>query len=207
MSVAALVSLLAAGAAQATTVLCGVDPEIAMPCGLGDTNAIRILNLDVPGGDPLGYNVDFRFDSAAEALTLPLPFDSPLSALAAVQAVSDALNAASEGPGAPDIMTVNQLTGGAIPSSAKSFYAVPFDFTPGDLPGSGWSVRYAEFFPIADGWQPRMEVGLVPNLFGFSSFATFTVVPEPGTASLMGLGLAGLGAAGRSRRKKSQGTA
>ena len=32
-------------------------------------------------------------------------------------------------------------------------------------------------------------------------------VPEPGTALLMGLGLAGLGVAGRSRREESQGTA
>jgi hypothetical protein len=32
------------------------------------------------------------------------------------------------------------------------------------------------------------------------------VVPEPGTALLMGLGLAGLGAAGRSRRDESKAT-
>ena len=177
----ALVFLLGPGAAQAVTVLCG-----ATECGPGDTNATGILNLEVPGGDPLGYNVEFRFDSAADTLTLPLIFDSSLSALAAVQAVSDAFNTL-----VPDVMTVNQLTSQA-PASAKSFYAVPFDFTPGDLPGSGWSVRYAEFFPIADGWQPRMEVGTVPNLFGFSSFAVFTVVPEPGTALLMSLGLVGL---------------
>jgi hypothetical protein len=35
---------------------------------------------------------------------------------------------------------------------------------------------------------------------------TVGVVPEPGTALLMGLGLAGLGAAGRSRREESEGT-
>ena len=91
-------------------------------------------------------------------------------------------------------MTVNQLTGEAVPSSLKSFYAVPFDFTPGDLPGSGWSVRYGEYFPLAEGWQPRMEVGSVPNLFGFSSFAVFTVVPEPSTAAITALGLVGLAA-------------
>jgi hypothetical protein len=38
-------------------------------------------------------------------------------------------------------------------------------------------------------------------------FADFEVVPEPGTALLMGLGLAGLSAAGRSRQGEGQGTA
>jgi hypothetical protein len=185
--VVALVVLLGAGAAQAATVLCGVDLGTSTPCGVGDTNAIGILNLDVPGADPRGYNVEFIFDSAADTLTLPLAFDSSLSALAAVQAVSDAFNTH-----VPDVMTVNQLAGSAVPLSLKSFYAVPFDFTPGDLPGSGWSVRYAEYFPLAEGWQPRMEVGSVPTLFGFSSFAVFTVVPEPSTAALTALGLVGL---------------
>jgi hypothetical protein len=35
----------------------------------------------------------------------------------------------------------------------------------------------------------------------------FTPVPEPGTALLMGLGLVGIGAAGRTRRKESNATA
>ena len=116
----ALVFLLGAGAAQAATVLCGVDPETATPCGPGDTNAIRILNLDVPGGDPLGYNVDFRFDSATETLTLPLPFDSSLSALAAVQAVSDAFNTL-----VPDVMTVNQLNAPRALRSPRQARAAP----------------------------------------------------------------------------------
>jgi hypothetical protein len=46
------------------------------------------------------------------------------------------------------------------------------------------------------------------DIAGFSDqiFASFTVVPEPGTALLMGLGLAGLGSVGRSRRQESKAT-
>jgi hypothetical protein len=43
------------------------------------------------------------------------------------------------------------------------------------------------------------------DLLGVSSLAF--VIPEPGTAALLGLGLAGLGVAGRKRREASQGTA
>ena len=38
-------------------------------------------------------------------------------------------------------------------------------------------------------------------------YADFSVIPEPGTALLLGLGLAGLGIVGRSRRVQGEGTA
>ena len=89
----------------------------------------------------------------------------------------------------------------------SSFYDIPFEFAPTPLPGD-WSIRRGEFFPLADGWNfvltpPNLSVG---NLSA-SSFAVFTVVPEPGTALLFGLGLAGFGVIGRSRREESKATA
>ena len=45
------------------------------------------------------------------------------------------------------------------------------------------------------------------DIDSFQTFARVAPVPEPGTALLMGLGLAGLGVSGRRRREESQGAA
>lgn len=166
--VVALALLLGAGVAQSATVLCGTDLGTAMACGPGDTNAIGISNLEVEG---VSYDVELKFEAAADTFTLPLIFDSTLEALAATSAVSDALNAL------PSVVTVNQLMSPPADPASKIFYAVPFEFRV----SSGWSVRAAEYFPIAGGWQPLMEVGSVPTL-GISSFAIFTEVSgQPAT--------------------------
>jgi subtilisin family serine protease len=124
-------------------------------------NATGILNLEVDG---VLYDVELKRDFGADLFTLPLIFNSEQEALAAVQAVSDALNAFSE------VTTVNQ--------QMNIFYDVPFDFS-----GSfGWSVRSAEYFTGAGGWQPFSGSSVVPNLSA-SSFAIFTEV-EPSLAIL-----------------------
>jgi hypothetical protein len=189
----ALMFVLGVGTAQAETVLCGMDLETSMPCGEGDANAIGILDLEVDG---IPYDVEFRFDVAADTLTLPLTFDSNLKALAAAGAASDALNSL------PTVETANQLVSPPADLASKSFYDVPFEFSP----SSGWSVRSAEYFPVAGGWQPLMEVGAVPNL-EFSSFALFTVVPEPRATLSIVAALATLGVIRRWRREESEGAA
>ena len=169
---------LGTGITQAQTVL--VD-------GSG-TNATGILNLEV---DADLYNVEFLFDFGGDLFTLPLLFPVELQALAATSAVANALNAESA------VVTV-----GADGGINSDFYDIPFEF---EL-NVGWSVRSAEYFPIAGGGQPLMNPGLVPDLTP-SSYAVFTPVPEPGAgaALLMGLGLA-LGVVGRRQGKKSEAT-
>jgi hypothetical protein len=42
--------------------------------------------------------------------------------------------------------------------------------------------------------------GTFVDIAGISNLGTFTIIPEPTTASLLGLGLLGLAAAGRRRK-------
>jgi hypothetical protein len=140
--------------AQAETVLCGESLETSSPCVSGDTNATGILELDVDG---VLYNVEFKFDFAADLFTLPFIFNVEPEALNAAIAASDALNAL------PDITTVNQ----------QSFFGIPFELEP----GLGYTVRSAEFFPVAGGWQPTTGVDLI-TIGTPSSWAVFTVTEE-----------------------------
>ena len=104
-------------------------------------------------------------------------------------AVSDALN------------TESLIT--TVGPQMSNFYDIPFEF---ELQ-SGWSVRSAHYFPIAEGWQPDLgNAGLVLNLTP-SSFAVFTAVPEPGATLSMVAALATLGVVARWRREVSEGSA
>jgi hypothetical protein len=161
-----------------------MDLETSMPCGVGDTNAIGILSLEVDG-DP--YDVEFKFDFGADIFTLPLTFPTNLQALAATVAVSDVLDTE------PLVTTVGPQT--------SIFYDIPFEF---ELQ-AGWTVRSAQYVAIAAEWQTVTNEELVPEATP-SSFAVFTPVPEPGATLSLVVALVTLGVVYRRRRKGSEGT-
>jgi hypothetical protein len=187
----AVVLLLGAGAANALVIL---DPALS-------TRAIGITNLDVSG---TLYNVSFvGVTDAASEYGDPGVFDFTTSVLAqtAVNAASAALNLAT-------MVEVVGPLGGNTNAFNKEF-AVAWNQTTGNPVlaqifksdsigggGSTWSAAVAANSPY---------VGVGPSDGGI--WARFTPVPEPGTALLMGLGFAGLGVFGRSRREGSGETA
>jgi hypothetical protein len=168
----ALVLLPGPGAAQAFTVLCGVTE-----CGPGDTNATGILNLEFPGGDPLGYNVEFLFASAEDIWGSPavvFDFNTAVPAIAASVAVSGALNTK------PEVVTVGPNMEGRsrIPYEPLIGNNLLTDDQVYDLNAGMWDSEggtWSDFDPL--------------------TYAKFTPVPEPGTGLLLvlGLGFAGLG--------------
>ena len=105
----ALALLMGASAAQAQG---GVDLETSMPCGVGDTNATGITNLELDG---VRYDVEFKFDFGSDLFTLPLFFfPTDLQALTTTAAVSDVLDTK------PLVTTVGP--------QMSNFYDVPFEF-------------------------------------------------------------------------------
>jgi len=165
---AAMVLVLGAGAAQALNVI-----------SIGDT-AIGIDDLLIPGGDPAGYDVVFRFTSGAEVYGDPPTFF--WTSQAEAETAAEAINTALTDDG---IM--------AVGTSSSSFYQIAFDLgmNPGD-------VRYTAGFNNQGFWT-NIFVPLEKRLESSAVWADFTVVPEPGTALLLGLGLTGLGIAVRRR--------
>jgi hypothetical protein len=163
---AALVLLLSAGAAEATT-------NVIV---LGDT-AISIQNLDVDG---TLYDVLFRLNSADEVYGVPPVFDfvSLSSAEAAMDAVNGALNVDADDP----------LFVG--PSSSQ-LYQIGFGVK---QPGSVPLVEYVLGFQNEGDWfrDPTPN----SNTFGsggvWADFSPADDVPEPGAALLLGLGLTGV---------------
>lgn len=171
----ALAFLLASGAAQAL--------PTAFPAG--EENALGIRNLDVDG---TLYNVVFLQDTA-ESIYGDEPgiydFATAEDAEDAMQAVNEALDAAFATSVGPAYSIV---------------YEIPYDFENDFV-----AVREAVFLDIENvnlgtpAWLQRTDSQLRPFRIP-KTYAVFSVVPEPGTALLVGLGLAGLGVAGRSRR-------
>ncbi|MDJ0850998.1 MAG: PEP-CTERM sorting domain-containing protein [Myxococcota bacterium] len=151
---------------------------------IGDT-ALGILNLEVEGGDPRGYNVLFDSDTALGVYGDPPVFDwnSNDEAVAAVDAINDALNA--------EAMSADGPIEGVGGVSAR-FYFVPFGSDDGA-------------FVARTGFRSDLEWELFPGtsenlLSTFAVYADFTVIPEPSTVMLLGLGFVGLGFVGRRRR-------
>jgi len=175
--VVALVFLLGAGAAQATTVI-----------NLGET-AFRILNLEVTGfSQP--FNVEFVFDNANSVYDTPPVFD--FASESDTAAAIDAVNAA--------LVAEGGITG--VGNADTRFYFIGFN-------------EDGQFVEALSGFQRDSAPGewerfatVQRDLSSASRpWAVFTVVPEPGTALLMSLGLAGLTIVGRSRKEESEGTA
>ncbi len=182
-----LALLLGAGAAQATqtfTVL------------FEGENATGILNLEV---DSTLYNITFRHESA-KAIYGEVPvfdFTTSEGAEAAMEAVNAALNSES------DVMSVGP--------AYSIVYEIPFEFL-GEILGIDFlSAREAVFvdMPVLDWGTPAWLQRSDPQARPFripKTYADFKVVPEPGTALLLGLGLTGLVVVGRPRQDESEGT-
>jgi hypothetical protein len=145
---------------------------------MGGTNATAILDLDFGGNL---YDVTFIEDTAFNVYGDPLDpdFVSIDVVAAAVDSVNEELNLE------PGVSTVG-------PSADNEF----------DIAYGVMSFRSAEgrFDDPSSTWLPGATGDPLTGVT-IRTWAKFTVVPEPGTALLMGLGLAGLGAAGRPRRQ------
>jgi hypothetical protein len=165
----------------------------------GNILAIGNLELNFDNEELDGfYNITFVTDTGVsqygDANDPTFDFGLAENGVSALGQITDALNFE-----APQSVTGASATGSEI-------FFIPLIRIPIAQLGTVWGAVGAEIFlgEIWGGCGDECLLGvkaLGPD--NVNTFARVTPVPEPGTALLMGLGLAGLGAVSRSRRQAS----
>lgn len=189
-----------AAAAVAMGLVLGTNVANAVPILISDNNVgIRILGLEVPGGDPRGYNIDFEFDEWPEVYGGPTPtfdFDTPELAQAANEAINFVLNGANVG--GEKVKQVGPPQEGQA-NEGFPLYAIGVSF---DDPYVNWIG--AAFVDNIDVWIDdflTIPVAGAQDPEQAWMWAKATVVPVPAAVWLFGSGLLGL--IGVARRKKA----